>query len=380
VGAGGHIPSVIEAIDAALRLASSAPPSEKREAFVRRAVSLRLTVESWQIQPPVGNEREQLFSQLVALHAEADRLANANTESRSGAESDERARSDEVGAHERPTTPPPFDIEAFARKASTRTTTVPPSEPPTQRMAVADPMSPGLSDDIPVTIDDEMDEVFADRGLAKSVAPGPSAESTAESTSRPSGSAAGAAARSESGSAAGSATAAGAGSTSGSAATSVPDSTSASTSDSTAESSGHSGRTPAPDAAPVLTQRTIDDPVAEMVDCYSLGDYAGAIAVADLILEEEPHHLLARECRTNAQNALEGIYATRLGSFDRTPFVALAAAQIDGLAIDHRAGFLLSLVDGSSPIESILDVSGMPRLDALRILNELVHRGVIAFR
>jgi hypothetical protein len=193
-------------------------------------------------------------------------------------------------------------------------------------MAMADPMAPALSDDIPVTIDDEMDEVLADRGLAKSAAPGPSAESAAESTSRPSGSAAGA------------------------------------------------------DAAPVLTQRTIDDPVAEMVDCYSLGDYAGAIAVADLILEEEPHHLLARECRTNAQNALEGIYATRLGSFDRMPFVALAAAQIDGLAIDHRAGFLLSLVDGSSPIESILDVSGMPRLDALRILNELVHRGVIAFR
>jgi hypothetical protein len=219
-------------------------------------------------------------------------------------------------------------------------------------MAVADTMAPAPSDDIPVTIDDEMDEVLADRGLAKSAAPGPSAESTAESTSRPSGSAA----------------------------ASTSDPTSASTSDSTAASSGHPGRTPAPDAAPVLTQRTIDDPVAEMVDCYSLGDYAGAIAVADLILEEEPHHLLARECRTNAQNALEGIYATRLGSFDRTPFVALAAAQIDGLAIDHRAGFLLSLVDGSSPIESILDVSGMPRLDALRILNELVHRGVIAFR
>jgi hypothetical protein len=334
VGAGGHIPSVIEAIDAALRLASSAPPSEKRDAFVRRAVSLRLTVESWQIQPPVGNEREQLFSQLVALHAEADRLANANAESRSGPESAERARSDEVGAHERPTAPPPFDIEVFARKATTRTTTVPPSEPPTQRMAVADPMATPLSDDIPVTIDDEMEDVLAELGLAKSAAPGPSSESTAESISRPSAA------------------------------------TSRSVSDST----------PAPEAAPVLTQRTIDDPVVEMVDCYSLGDYAGAIAVADLILEEEPHHLLARECRTNAQNALEGIYATRLGSFDRTPFVALAAAQIDGLAIDHRAGFLLSLVDGSSPIESILDVSGMPRLDALRILNELVHRGVIAFR
>jgi hypothetical protein len=44
--------------------------------------------------------------------------------------------------------------------------------------------------------------------------------------------------------------------------------------------------------------------------------------------------------------------------------------------IDHRAGFLLSLVDGKSSLEEIVESCGMPRLDALRILQELVGRAV----
>jgi hypothetical protein len=40
----------------------------------------------------------------------------------------------------------------------------------------------------------------------------------------------------------------------------------------------------------------------------------------------------------------------------------------------------LSLVDGVSTVEMILDVSGMPRLDALRILNELVQQRIVALR
>ena len=48
------------------------------------------------------------------------------------------------------------------------------------------------------------------------------------------------------------------------------------------------------------------------------------------------------------------------------------------LHLDHRAGFLLSCIDGMSSIDDILDVSGMRELDALRILFELVQENVIA--
>ena len=54
--------------------------------------------------------------------------------------------------------------------------------------------------------------------------------------------------------------------------------------------------------------------------------------------------------------------------------------QLRWLSIDHRAGFVLSLVDGVSSLEMILDVSGMPTLDALRILYELMQQRIISFR
>jgi len=67
----------------------------------------------------------------------------------------------------------------------------------------------------------------------------------------------------------------------------------------------------------------------------------------------------------------------KLGGELKVPKLAVDRAKINTLALDHRAGFVLSLVDGRIPIEDILDVSGMPRRDALRILCELVDRGVI---
>jgi hypothetical protein len=54
--------------------------------------------------------------------------------------------------------------------------------------------------------------------------------------------------------------------------------------------------------------------------------------------------------------------------------------QLRWLSIDHRSGFVLSLVDGVSSLEMILDVSGMRELDALRILFELVQQRIISFR
>jgi hypothetical protein len=41
---------------------------------------------------------------------------------------------------------------------------------------------------------------------------------------------------------------------------------------------------------------------------------------------------------------------------------------------------VLSHVDGNCSLEQILDVSGMPTLDTLRILYELLQQRVIGFR
>jgi len=41
---------------------------------------------------------------------------------------------------------------------------------------------------------------------------------------------------------------------------------------------------------------------------------------------------------------------------------------------------VLRFLDGMSTIEDVLDASGLPRVDALRILDDLLQRRVIAMR
>lgn len=122
------------------------------------------------------------------------------------------------------------------------------------------------------------------------------------------------------------------------------------------------------------------DPVAEMQDRFSLGDYSGSLVIAEAVLSDDPEHPEAKKYAENCRGVLEQMYAARLGALDRVPFVAVAADQLRWLSIDHRSGFVLAHIDGTASLEQILDVSGMPRLDALRIIYELVQHRVVALR
>jgi hypothetical protein len=131
---------------------------------------------------------------------------------------------------------------------------------------------------------------------------------------------------------------------------------------------------------PTAGQPGTVDPVQEMRERYSLGDYSGALVVAESILEEDPEHAEALKCEASCRQVLEQMYTARIGPLDRVPFVAVPQEQLRWLSLDHRAGFVLSHVDGNCSLDQILDVSGMPPLDALRILFELLQQRVIGFR
>lgn len=121
-----------------------------------------------------------------------------------------------------------------------------------------------------------------------------------------------------------------------------------------------------------------DADVMAMKDRYATGDFSGALVVAEGILEADPHHEEALRCQQRCSEVLAQMYLARLGSLAQVVRVAVSGEQIRWLSLDHRAGFLLSLVDGQSSIETLLDISGMPRLEALRILYALLDQRVIA--
>jgi len=67
----------------------------------------------------------------------------------------------------------------------------------------------------------------------------------------------------------------------------------------------------------------------------------------------------------------------RLGPLTAVPVLV---ADVTKLNLDHRAAFVLRFLDGMSSIEDILDASGLPRLEALSILDNLLRHQVIALR
>ena len=74
------------------------------------------------------------------------------------------------------------------------------------------------------------------------------------------------------------------------------------------------------------------------------------------------------------------MYASRIADMQRVPNIIMSPDQIRWLSLDHRAGFLLSMIDGISSVDDLLDVSGMQRLDALRIICTLLDQKVIALQ
>ena len=122
------------------------------------------------------------------------------------------------------------------------------------------------------------------------------------------------------------------------------------------------------------------DAVAEMRDRFSLGDYTGALGAAESLLAAMPEHVEAKRCADNCRSVLEQMYAARIGPLDRIPHVAVPREKLQWLSIEHQAGFVLAHVDGVSSLQMIMAACGMPMLDVLRILHELVHSRVIAFR
>jgi len=62
------------------------------------------------------------------------------------------------------------------------------------------------------------------------------------------------------------------------------------------------------------------------------------------------------------------------------PRLTISHDELLRLPLDHRAGFILSLVDGRSSIETIADMSGMAQGEATGILADLVARGVLSLR
>lgn len=112
-------------------------------------------------------------------------------------------------------------------------------------------------------------------------------------------------------------------------------------------------------------------------ELYEVGDFTAALELAETRLRADPGDGVAQNYRNRCHDRLVQMLMARVGRLDAKVEMLVPSDQLRWLSVDHRAGFVISLVDGTATLDEILDVAGMPRLEALRILADLKERGVI---
>ncbi len=119
------------------------------------------------------------------------------------------------------------------------------------------------------------------------------------------------------------------------------------------------------------------DLTGQMRDRLAVGDFTGSLQLAELILGADSRHEEAARIAERAKEHLVQFHLARLGGLSAVLGVRVAGADVRWLGLDHRAGFLLSLVDGTTTVEEIVDVSSMPKHEALRLLAELLEASAV---
>lgn len=128
-----------------------------------------------------------------------------------------------------------------------------------------------------------------------------------------------------------------------------------------------------PDIAPEVLLR-------EASARMQLDDFEGALRLLERMPPDERLFPEAKRLMDRARERLQERFESKLGSLRVVPQLLIPEQEVMWLSLNHRAGFLLSQIDGNVTYEDLLALSGMPRLDTLRLLVGLLAEGVIGRR
>lgn len=127
----------------------------------------------------------------------------------------------------------------------------------------------------------------------------------------------------------------------------------------------------------VEPEKNLEQLVRGIKDLLDLDDFTGALELADKVLQQHPGEARTQRMREEAEQGLTSILTSKLGNLQAVPRVRISGDEIIWLNLDHRAGFVLSLVDGNMSYDEILSVCGLPQIEGLRILANLLQDKVI---
>ncbi len=108
---------------------------------------------------------------------------------------------------------------------------------------------------------------------------------------------------------------------------------------------------------------------------YERGEFSAALDICNKVMSRHEGHDEANQLRLNIEGELVRSYIERLGSLNRIPRVIIDMSDVGTMNLDHRAGFILSQIDGMSSYEDLLELASMARHEALKLFVRLLDVG-----
>jgi len=107
-------------------------------------------------------------------------------------------------------------------------------------------------------------------------------------------------------------------------------------------------------------------------------DPESALVMLQAALEEEPKNAEAQKLLPEAEDALiKHIYATSNLEPTSVPILRVSPSDLTTQQIDPQEGFVLSRINGTWDVQSILSICPFREADCLRMIKRLVDRGVV---
>jgi hypothetical protein len=129
-------------------------------------------------------------------------------------------------------------------------------------------------------------------------------------------------------------------------------------------------------------QRTVpgEATIEEARRLHAEGKHEDALFSLAKLLDAAPFHSEATTLAEACREGLEHDCLAELGSMSALFVPAMSPNELKQVGLDSVSAFLISLLDGNTDVENVLDMCGLPRLLALRHLRGLLRRGAITAR
>jgi hypothetical protein len=143
------------------------------------------------------------------------------------------------------------------------------------------------------------------------------------------------------------------------------------------------GERPEDPPAPSVEIEDLPESVTEMVWSAERKldtDPEAALQIVQAALQQQPNNPEAQALLPTAEEKyVKHVYATSGLTPRSVPKLGISPAEMTTLEIDPQEGFMLSRINGSWDIQSILSICPFREADCLRMIKKLRERGVIGF-